>query len=197
VAGMIRRTIQWIKSLLPTREIWKAVVGCEGYYEVSDYGRVRSLRFRRGLADRPRNEPMIAQVAASGHSGPHVRLNLPAAASRTVTVARLVAEAFVGPAQPGFVVAPRDGNLSNTCAENLEWVPRAELQRRIAQGPKYLASKPQGERHGQAKLTAMDIVEIRRLAAAGLQRAHIAERYGIRRSTVGNIVRRESWKHID
>ena len=47
------------------------------------------------------------------------------------------------------------------------------------------------------KLTAADVIEIRRAhAAGGVTYAEIAERFGVTEANVGCIVRRVSWRHL-
>ena len=53
-----------------------------------------------------------------------------------------------------------------------------------------------GELHGQSRLTADDIHEIRRLSATGIGQAMLAEVWGIDRSNVSLIVNRKRWRHI-
>ena len=53
-----------------------------------------------------------------------------------------------------------------------------------------------GERIGTSKLTAADVREIRRLAASGETNRSLAVRFGVHWGTVGEIVRREIWRHV-
>lgn len=53
-----------------------------------------------------------------------------------------------------------------------------------------------GERHGMAKLNVEAVLEIRRLASDGFTESEIAQRYGVTRSTIGRIARREHWAHV-
>jgi len=54
--------------------------------------------------------------------------------------------------------------------------------------------RARGERHGNARLTAEQVRAIRRDRAAHDTAFHVlAERYGISVSTVGRVLRRESW----
>jgi hypothetical protein len=55
---------------------------------------------------------------------------------------------------------------------------------------------PRGERNGCAKLTEADVIEIRRLYAAGWLQREIGEKFGVRNKTVSKIVRLERWKHL-
>lgn len=48
-----------------------------------------------------------------------------------------------------------------------------------------------GERNGRAKLTAVQVEEIRLSTAS---RAELARRYGVTQAAIGKIVRRESWR---
>ena len=54
--------------------------------------------------------------------------------------------------------------------------------------------RARGERHGNAKLTAEQVRAIRRDRSAHDTAFHVlAERYGISVSTVGRVLRRETW----
>jgi len=49
-----------------------------------------------------------------------------------------------------------------------------------------------GIRHGQAKLTEAEVIEIRKLCSAGQSRSSVAVKFGVARQTVNSIV----WRHI-
>jgi len=54
-----------------------------------------------------------------------------------------------------------------------------------------------GERHGLAKLTEAQVREIRaRYAAGGVSQSQLAREYGMARTTISSIVRRETWAHV-
>lgn len=53
-----------------------------------------------------------------------------------------------------------------------------------------------GTRHGMAKLTEANVIEIRRLYGTGLFQRQIASRFGIHQMTISKIVRRIYWKHL-
>lgn len=52
-----------------------------------------------------------------------------------------------------------------------------------------------GERNGAAKLTAVQVREIRALHGTMMQK-DIAEKYGVDRALIRQIVRRDIWKHV-
>lgn len=53
-----------------------------------------------------------------------------------------------------------------------------------------------GERGASAKVNAEDVLAMREQAAAGVFHREIAERYGLSRRHVGDIINRVCWKHI-
>jgi hypothetical protein len=53
-----------------------------------------------------------------------------------------------------------------------------------------------GETNGQAKLTATDVLEIRRLAADGMMQKEIAARFGVGPGAVSSIVRGKNWSWL-
>lgn len=53
-----------------------------------------------------------------------------------------------------------------------------------------------GSRHPNAKLTEAQVVEIRRLAAAGTSQGEIAARFGVEQTNVSSIVRRLTWRGV-
>lgn len=56
--------------------------------------------------------------------------------------------------------------------------------------------KLQGEKHHNAKYTSEDILTIRRRWRNGETQSAIARDYNVSQGTIGNIVRRVSWKHL-
>lgn len=54
-----------------------------------------------------------------------------------------------------------------------------------------------GERNGQAKITAADVRDIRRLRAQGEKLLPLARRYGLTEGTVCNIANGKSWKELE
>lgn len=172
-------------------EEWRDVLAYGGLYQVSDQGRVRSLRHRTQWWDRLRDEPRILWATSSGRGYLSVRLftNLQ---GRRHYVHVLVLTAFSGPAPPGHLARHLNGRMMDNRASNLAWgTPAENAADRTAHG-----TQMRGEGHTGAVLAAADVVEIRKRYAAGETQPSIATAFGVSPSNVSRIVRREAWKHI-
>ncbi len=57
-------------------------------------------------------------------------------------------------------------------------------------------TRPRGERHKNAKIGTADVLEIRRLSAAGVTGKALAIRFGIGTTQVSRILNRQTWEHV-
>lgn len=57
-------------------------------------------------------------------------------------------------------------------------------------------NNPRGSKHHRAKLTESDIPLIRELVSEGVSLAKTAEKFGIAKGSVSDIVRRRTWWHV-
>ena len=181
-------------------EQWRPVVGWEGFYEVSDLGRVRSLdrvchSYLRGpqrwkgcllTAKINHNRSGYRQVALTRKGHPHYAY-----------VHRLVLEAFVGPCPAGMETAHGDGNSSNNALSNLRWAtPPNNHADKVQHG-----TDPKGERNGMARLTEDDVREIRRryrrVSYHESNAVELMREFGLTRSGLLDVVKRRKWAHVD
>lgn len=103
---------------MQSTEQWLPVVGYEGYYEVSDHGRVRSIDRRVADGRTFRGRMLAHWVRDSGHH--IVTLSVGGAhAQRYVHV--MVLEAFVGARPDGYEGCHYDGTPANNRLANLRW----------------------------------------------------------------------------
>lgn len=114
-----------------TEEIWKDVVGYEGLYEVSDYGRVRSHKDKRttavvrGKTVERAWKPRI--LKNKNPSGRDIRVSLWKDKNpKDFLVHRLVAIAFLPKVEGKNYVNHIDGNPKNNHISNLEWCNHTE-----------------------------------------------------------------------
>lgn len=112
-----------------TDEIWRPVVGREGWYEVSNLGRVRSLDrvvpilSRRGSVRSCLYRGRLLKSCPDKRSG-HLHISLGAGSVRKVH--HLVLEAFVGPCPPGMQCLHGDGDPTNNALANIKWGTASE-----------------------------------------------------------------------
>lgn len=177
-------------SSAQSREIWKAVPGFEGHYEVSNRGRVRSLD--RMIPSRWGGEFLKKGRVLQGHNdNGYRRVNLCKDGSPSQhQVHRLVAAAFIGPCPEGCEVNHKNFDRSDNRVENLEYVTPAENVAHATRNG-HVGGK-RGEKHYRARLSTEDVEEIKELVAAGNTQSDVAERFGVGQSHVSRIVNNKS-----
>ena len=103
-------------------EIWKDVVGYEGYYQVSNLGRVRSLdrviTDKRGVVKN--HKGFVKKLTPGNHGYMTAELSRDGKHTRCL-VHRLVAEAFIPNKENLPSINHKDENKHNNHVGNLEW----------------------------------------------------------------------------
>lgn len=162
-------------------EIWKPITGTD--YAVSNTGKIASMKKGwKVLKPAPNSDGYLQVVLCHG------------GIQRSVTVHKLVAEAFLGPRPtPKHQVNHKDGVKTNPDIENLEWVTSRENTQHGFDilGHRHVGIR--GEANNFAKLTETEAREILRRCKAGELQRVIAADYGIGKSAVGMIARRKTW----
>lgn len=173
-------------------EIWKPVVGYEGFYSVSNLGRVRSEE-RVVPRSRTGPKPVRSRVLrlCEDRFG-YRRVNLSRSGfRRPYLVHVLVAEAFLGPRTEGMRVLHGPLGPGVNSIDNLSYGTQSDnLGRdRLRDG-----TLLRGESHCMAKLTEQEIREIR--AATGTHDS-IALEYDVSRTLITLIRLRRRWRHVE
>lgn len=183
------------ESKMDATETFKAVVGYEGFYEVSDLGRVKSLRRTvggngsgKGSGIRVMPERILTpQVNCHGYL--HVVLCMNGA-RRTRGVQYLVAEAFIGPRPPGMELCHNDGCKTNNALKNLRYdTPEGNQADKLLHD-----THIRGERNKSSKLTEVQVLSIR---ADTRPLRLIANEYGVTESCACAIRLRKSWAWLN
>ena len=176
-------------------EEWKPVPGFEGFYEVSDNGRVRSIdRVVTSSDSRTWTQPGKILTCGEHHNGGYSTVvlcknNKP----RVWLVHRLVAAAFLPNPDDLPEVNHIDGRKRNNPATNLEWVKRqANINHAVSAG----LINNKGVLNQQAILSEETVLRARAMRAEGQSSRAIASATGITRRNLQNILSRTSWKHI-
>lgn len=179
------------------QERWQTIPGYEGFYEVSDQGRVKSLKRTVAVRRHPGGQTTkligerILKLAFSD-GRPAVNLRSSDGKNRFALVHHLVLEAFVGPRPVGQECRHLDDNRQNNRLSNLEWGTRREnMADRRRNGLRKRGVR--GEANNASKLTENDVHLIRRLRAGGLSYEKIGKRMGVSWQTVNRIVKGDAW----
>ena len=92
-------------------EVWKDVSGYEGLYQVSDKGRIKSLKFRKERILKPGRDTCGYLHVILWKNG----------RKKLCKVHRLVAKVFISNPDNLPMINHKDENPSNNRVENLEW----------------------------------------------------------------------------
>lgn len=170
------------------KEEWREVVGYEGWYSVSEHGRVRRDKAGQGCIKGRIIKPC-------NDSSGHLILNLyKNGMHRSYNVHNIVSSAFIGKKPKGFTANHKDGNKVNNHFSNLEYITKGDNTKhawRIG-----LIESLKGEDHPKAILTNNKVLEIREKHILGEKIKNLVKKYGVSRGAINCIIFNRSWKHI-
>lgn len=167
-------------------EVWKPVVGYEGRYEVSNFGRIKSFaRYSSGvilkLGKTADGYPQAALTAKVGSRSLYRRVHT------------LVLAAFVGPRPEKFDGCHNDGSRTNNHVSNLRWASRTENNHDTF----IHGTHNRGERCGLAKLTEKQVLEARKKWKAGSSLKELMLEYGLSKSAMHGAVTGLTWSYLN
>lgn len=163
-------------------EEWRPVVGYEGYYQVSNKGRVRNAKTLRVLKTWINN------------GGAHMVTFSVNKKRKGCTISRLVAAAFIGPCPENSIVLHGKKGRNYHGVDNLSYGTYEQNNGvdRVRDG-----TDNRGENHGCAKLNEMQVRVIRRLLESkSMTQKEIADIFGVETTTIGHIKRGKTWQHL-
>lgn len=172
------------------QEIWKDIPDYEGLYQVSNLGRVKSLD--RAIEYSNGKTVFTKGKIIKQNKDKHDRLRLRLSKNnkgKNYFVHTLVALAFIGDRPDGYVVAHCDGNNNNNKLSNLRYDTITENA---------IDMYRHGKKVSIGKFSIEDVIEIRRLYENNIfNSVELAEKYDVRHSTIGKIVRRETFTWLN
>jgi len=181
-----------------TVEEWRDIMGYEGYYQVSNHGRVRSLdrtvpHINGGIKNI--KGKLLAQFKLpTGYK----QINLCRTGIQRCQeyVHTLVLITFNGlPPTPTHECNHKNGVKSDNHINNLEWVTHSENM--IHAHHTLNIHRARGESVNGAKLTEAKVLKIRGLYTTGdYTQKELAIAFEVGQSSIGDVINRISWQHI-
>jgi len=174
-------------------ENWTDVVSFQGFYQVSDHGRVRSMR-RVITRKNGRKHTVQSRVLKPGRTkaGYPIVALFQQGKQTMAYIHHLVLEAFVSPRPPDLECRHLNGVEADCRLGNLKWGTRSSNQRdRVPHG-----TSNRGKRNGSARLTPVAVREIRRLKASGTTVTDICSRYKMARRTIYDLLEGRTWGYV-
>ena len=181
--------------MVSTQEIWKDVPGFEGFYQVSNIGRVRSLDRVKCDGIRMKGRIMKSRLDSCGYEMVGLSKD---GSHKSQSVHRLVAMAFI----PNPDLLPQVNHIdevrNHNTVDNLEWCTVLYNQN---YGNRKLRSSEssKGENNSRHKLTEKQVIEIRSTYIPSdsiYGKRPLSKRYGVTYECITRIVTGQSWKHI-
>lgn len=161
------------------QEIWKPIKGYEELYEISSFGRVKSL-IKQG-----NNKERFTKTSIDISTGYiNVQLNKNSK-PLTKRVHRLVIEAFIPNPKNKPVANHIDGNKKNNRADNLEWMTHSENT--LHSFKNGLQKKIFGDNNYITKIKNQDVLKIRELIVEGKNNKEIAKIYNVNPCQISRI----------
>lgn len=164
-------------------EVWKDIPGYEGHYMVSDFGRIKSIKF---------NKETILKHTTNGKPGHRKVMLCLNGKVKWLFVHRIVMLAFVGECPDGLLTCHNNGDSSDNRLTNLRYDTYAANS---ADSDRH-GTRPRGSSRSNSKLTESSVVEIRKRLTAGDMQKDIAADFGVSRSTIYNLKEGISWNHV-
>lgn len=184
------------------KEEWKPCPGYEGYYEISNLGRVKSsaifIRHDGNWAEEGGYIKKIKIRSQQTNRYGYKTIKLCKLGTCTqARVHRLVAQAFIPTDNPNNQINHIDGDKTNNVVTNLEWVTAAQNMKHAWETGLVNKDHTVGSRHHNAKLDEALAVEIRELyAKGGHTQKELAELYNVKFGTIKDLINRRTWKHV-
>ena len=175
-------------------EVWKDVIGYEGYYQISNYGLVKSLDrvVDKNIGQKKLLKSRLLKQGIDKDGYKHVILYKNGRGSIFKTH-KLVAIAFIDNPNNKKEINHKNGVKTDNKIENLEWCTRSE---NVKHAFKNGLKKPIfGETHVSSKLSEEQAIKIK-YGHKDLTQYQIADLYNINQANISDIRLGKTWKHI-
>jgi len=178
-------------------EIWRDVPGYEGSYQISSWGRVKSLprRLRANTGYYTTKERIFKKYNNRGYE--EIKLYNGDDTFKNCQVHRLVAFAFIPNPNNYPHINHIDGNPRNSRVENLEWCTNSMNTKHAYDTGLKDPKNYKGEGNCNAKLTEEQVKLIRyKHEVKNMSVVELTNEYNISYGAIYAIVKRNNWKHV-
>lgn len=175
----------------PWDEEWHPVEGYEGLYDISNFGNVRSYLKPGNHSHKKSSEPRV--MSTGNRKGRRTVALTKCGQYKTVRVAKLVAQSFLGPQPAGTEIAHLNGNETDDRASNLTYCTHKENESH----KKIHGTCAIGERNGASKLCGWKVAEIRYLLQKGIHQRKLSRLFDISPEIVSSITAGELWPQVE
>ena len=161
-------------------EEWKEIAGYNGDYQVSNFGRVKSFKYKTPRILTPVLRSCYLSVSLSiGNKAKQHSIHV------------LAAEAFIPNPDNKPEVNHDDGNKFNCHVSNLYWATGSENQQHAVR----TGLAKTGTEHHQAKIKDEKIIRYIRANPDNLSTKELAEKFNVSETTIRDIQRGEIWQN--
>ncbi|WP_110931075.1 NUMOD4 domain-containing protein [Paenibacillus bouchesdurhonensis] len=178
-------------------EIWKDAPGYEGYYQVSNTGKVRSLD--RTVLDKNGRSMQYKGVLLTpqyNEFGYQKVVLMKGGRGKSFKIHQLVALAFIKNEDGHQCVNHKNGDKTNNNVQNLEWCSFSyNIQHAYDTGLKAPYER-YGEKNPKAKLTNEEVEEIRSLHKRNggpFGTMYFSRVYGVHKDTITNLIKGKTY----
>lgn len=163
------------------QEIWKPIRKFDNLFEISNYGRVRSVGGQRKILKQ-------SVYRKTGHTYVRSSINYK---KITIRTSQEVAKAFLGEKPDGTVVCHKNDIPSDNIYTNLYY---GTMKQNMADRERN-GHTAKSINNGRAKLDPQKVLEIRKLA--GKLSSHATGRlFGVSHTVIDDVRKRKTWKHV-
>lgn len=179
--------------------LWGDLPDYEDYYQVSTSGGIRSkdrkvLSKNQFGAYEMLRKGKVLKVTKTKQGYGEVKLTNSEGSCSTYKIHRIIASAFIPNPLEKSQVNHIDGNKLNNRVDNLEWAtPSENTQHAYDTG--LICRK--GSKQSSSVLKECDIPFIRLWVEYGYRYKDIAEAFGVGSTSIGNIMTKVAWSHVE
>ena len=171
-------------------EKWKTIPNTNGYYDISNKGRIRSYH-NHGHNKLKTPRLLNWSLDVSGYEVKTISVDTKPV---NIKAHRVIAEAFIPNPENKPYINHLNSNPSDNRIENLEWCTASENTKHMFDtGRKTLV----GENHNQSILNRKKVKEIRKIyKEQDITQKELGKKYGVTCHCISAVIRRKTWSHI-